>query len=120
MRLLLDELYSKEIGDRLRGLGHDVVAVTERSELVGLEDYQLFSLMSSERRAIVTENAGDYMPLFREAATKGLDHLGFVFTSPRAMPRSKQTIGLFVSVLDELLRANSADDALLNGYRWLP
>lgn len=115
MRLLLDELYSKEIAEQLRKLGHDVVAVTERVELVGLADEQLFALMPAERRAVVTENWAHFAPLIPH-----IDHCGVLFTSAKRLPRGRSTIGLFVRVLDEFLRANPAEDALLNSFRWLP
>lgn len=120
MRLLLDEHYSREIAGALRPLGHDVVAVAERPELAGLPDAQLLLLMTAERRGIVTENWAHFARLLRQAVEDGLEHYGVVFTSRTQLPRGRRTIGLFVRVLDELLRANPADDALLNGARWLP
>lgn len=44
---------------------------------------------------------------------------GVVFTSRRKLPRSRDTIGLYVRTLDEFLREHPADDALLNSSRWL-
>lgn len=120
MRLLLDELYSKRIAEELRARGHDVVAVTERPELEGLKDAELFPLMAAERRAIVTENWGDFQRLLDEAAATGTTHYGVLFTSRRRLPRSKQTVGLYVRVLDDFLSRHPGEDALLNSYRWLP
>lgn len=120
MRLLLDELYSKRIAEELRAQGHDVVGVTERPELEGLKDVELFPLMAAERRAIVTENWGDFQRLLDEAAATGTTHYGVLFTSRRRLPRSKQTVGLYVRVLDDFLSRHPGEDALLNSYRWLP
>jgi hypothetical protein len=58
--LLLDEHYSEVIAEQLRHRGHDVVAVTEYWDVVGLADVELFLLMAAERRAIVTENWSDF------------------------------------------------------------
>jgi Domain of unknown function (DUF5615) len=118
--LLLDEHYSPEIATQLRKHGHDVVSVAERPDLVGLGDDELLARMASERRAIVTENAIDFVPLARQATTVGEQHYGVVLTSPRSMPRRKGTIGLFVQVIDAFLTNHSADDACRNDVRWLP
>ena len=120
MRLLLDEHYSLVIAEQLRSRGHDVVAVTERPELVGLKDVELFQLMPVERRAIVTENWGDFQHELRSAAAAGMTHYGALFTSRKQLPRGKRTIGLYVRVLDDFLARHPAEDALLNDYRWLP
>ena len=105
MRLLLDELYTGAIAARLRELGHDVVSVRDRGDLAGLDDERLFSLMAAERRAIVTENWPDYQRLIARAAEAGDDHHGVLFTSRKQLPRGKETIGLYVRVLDTSSRA---------------
>ena len=120
MRLLLDEHYTKQIAEKLRDRGHAVVAVTERTELIGLSDQQLFELMATERRAIVTENWAHFSLLMTQAAEDGVDHYGILFTSAKALPRGKRTIGRFVRVLDKFLQGHPAEKALLNSYRWLP
>ncbi len=120
MRLLLDERYTKQIAEKLRDREHDVVAVTERTELIGAWDEQLFRLMAAERRAIVTENWAHFSRLMTQAAEDGLDHYGVLFTSAKGLPRGKRTIGRFVRVLDEFLQGHPAENALLNSYRWLP
>jgi len=54
LRLLLDEHFSQLVARRLRqDGGHDVVAVTERAELVGQPDEALFEVARAERRALV-------------------------------------------------------------------
>ncbi len=120
MRLLLDEHYSKRIAQELRDRGHDVVAVTERPDLEGLDDLELFPLMPVERRAILTENWGDFQRLLNEAAAVGATHYGVVFTSRRQLARGRHTIGLYVRVLDDFLSRSPAEAALLNSFRWLP
>jgi len=120
VRLLLDELYSKQIAERLRELGHDVIAVNEEPDLSELADDELFELMQGDRRAIVTENWSDFQRLIRQASDAGTEHHGVVFTSRRQLPRSRNTIGLYVRVLDDFLRRHPAEDALLNGHKWLP
>lgn len=42
MKLLLDEQISGKVAERLRGRGHDVVAVTDEPDLRGMRDPDLF------------------------------------------------------------------------------
>jgi hypothetical protein len=120
VRLLLDELYSKQIAVQLRARGHDVVSVKERDDLEGLLDEQLFQLMPGEQRAILTENWADYDRLLQQATAEGMTHYGVIFSSRRQLPRSRETIGIYVRVLDDFLTRNPAEDALLNSSRWIP
>jgi hypothetical protein len=120
LRLLLDEHYSPLIAEQLRERGHDVLAVVERPDLAGRMDAELLSLMAAERRTIVTENWGDFQRELQNAAAVGLTHYGVVFTSRRQLPGGKNTVGLYVRVLDEFLDRHQADDALLDSHRWIP
>jgi hypothetical protein len=120
LKLVLDELYSPAIAVGLRERGHDVISVHERPDLEGLKDEQLFPLLAGERRALVTENWPDYQEQMRKAADAARDHYGVLFTSRTRLPRSKQTIGLYIRVLGDFLERHPDEDALLNSYRWLP
>jgi hypothetical protein len=119
VRLLLDEHYSPKIAAELRKRGHDVVSASERDDLRGLGDRELWNLASAEGRALMTENVADFMPFVREAAAEGTRHSGVVFTSPRSLPRGPRTIGLYVKRLGSFLRDRSADDALADRTHWL-
>jgi hypothetical protein len=120
LKLVLDELYGQAIAVDLRERGHDVISVHERPDLEGLKDEQLFPLLAAEQRAIVTENWPDYQEEMCRAAAAGRDHYGVLFTSRKQLPRSKQTIGLYIRVLDDFLKRHPDEDALLNSYCWLP
>jgi predicted nuclease of predicted toxin-antitoxin system len=119
VRLLLDEHYSPEIARQLRSRGHDVIAVAERSDLVGLGDDELLWRMARERRAIMTNNVKDFVPLANRAALEGREHYGLLLTSDRSMPRHLDTIGQFVGALDGLLQRHERDDSFCNQIRWL-
>jgi predicted nuclease of predicted toxin-antitoxin system len=119
VRLLLDENYSPRIAVELRSRGHDVLAARERPELRGLGDAALFALMTVERRAILTEDAADFVPIIRAAAVRGTDHFGLVLTSPRQFPRTSRAIGRLVTALDAFLATRLADDALRAQSWWL-
>jgi predicted nuclease of predicted toxin-antitoxin system len=119
LRLLLDEQLSPEIARQLRARGNDVHAAVERDDLVSLADRDLFERMAAEHRAIVTNDVVDFVQLFNEALAAGRGHYGLLLTDDRSMPRSRQTIGLFVDVLGAFLASHPADDALRNQLRWL-
>ena len=119
MKLLLDEHYSPRIAVQLRQRGHDVVAARERPELHGLGDHALVALMAAEHRAILTEDASDFLPIVRAATVRGTDHFGLLLTSPRQFPRTIRSIGRLVSALDGFLTARPTDDALRGQAWWL-
>lgn len=119
MRLCLDEHYSAHIARALRERGHEVSAVQERPELRGLGDRELLATLQTERSALLTENAADFMPIVHDLAARGEAHWGVVFRSPESMPRGRGTIGVFVEALDRLLNERPAEDGLLNQAWWL-
>lgn len=120
MRLLLDEHFSPEIARRLRARGHDVVAVKERSELISRPDRVHFASMPDERRAIVTQDLGDFRPLLAQALRSGGPTYGLVCV-PSRLRLSRANIGRIVTALDSLLKANPEDDAAVRrgGELWL-
>ena len=119
MKLLLDEHYSPEIARQLRTRGHDVVAVAERADLVGLTDDELLRRMAQERRAIMTNNVKDLMPPASRAALGADDHDGLVLTSDRSMPRRSDAIGRLVDALDGFLQRHEGEDSSRNQVQWL-
>lgn len=121
MRLLLDEHYAPEIAEQLRRHGHDVVAVKERPHLIGRSDRVQFARLPDERRAIVTEDVGDYRPLLASAVRRGEKTFGLLCVNPRRFPRRRGEIGRLVAALDTVLRANPGDDDLVDagGEAWL-
>lgn len=119
MKLLLDEHYSPAIARQLRTKAHDVVAVAERADLVGLSDEELLRRMGLEQRAIMTNNVKDFVPLTSQAALDGDDHYGVLLTSDKSMPRRSDTIGRMVAALDAFLRSYEDKDSYRNQVRWL-
>lgn len=99
MRLLLDEMLSTVIAERLRSRGHDVVAVTERPELRGLLDVELLTRAHQERRAIVAYNRDDFLALDRQFRHRELEHHGIVILNPRRFPQgAASTRALIASI----------------------
>ena len=116
MRLLLDEMWSPAIAAALPERGHDVVAVTERSDLRGKPDDVMFSEAQADGRAIVTENVVDYRQLASEALRAGRTAPTLIFTSNRAYPRAgRRTAGRPVMALDALLATRDVTE----GEHWL-
>ena len=115
MKLLLDEHYANDIAVRLRAAGHDVVTVAERG-LRGMDDESLLALAASEGRAVLTNNARDFLMLIARRAAAGEEHSGVVLTSDASMPRGKNTIGAYVSALRKLM---DSEESLANQVRWL-
>jgi hypothetical protein len=118
LKLLLDEMWPQSIAEELRRRGHDVNSVAERPDLRGQPDEVIFAVARAERRAIVTENVGDYRPLAVAELQTGRHFAGMLFTSNRSFPRGDpRTVGRLVSVLEALL---SAPTELEGIERWLP
>ena len=120
MRLLLDEHFSPEIARQLRALGHDVLAVKENDQLIGRADRVHFAAMPEQRRAIVTQDLGDFRPLLTEAMRAGTKTYGLICV-PARVSLSRSSIGQLVRSLDELLRQHPNDDSVANlgGEVWL-
>lgn len=79
MRLLLDANVSgRRVASVLRDEGHDVRAVTEQTELEGLDDPDVLALAASEGRILVTFDVHDFAPVLREWATEGRSHGGCI------------------------------------------
>lgn len=119
MRLLLDEQHDRHVAIQLRERGHDVVAVSERPELTGLDDPEVLAAAAAERRALVTENVRHFAVAHRRLVEAGGEHYGIVFTSPTRFPRTRTARGALVAALDRFLGAHRADDELLNLTEWL-
>jgi predicted nuclease of predicted toxin-antitoxin system len=119
VRLLLDEHYSRHIAVQLRAAGYDVVPVGEQG-MGGSDDEPVLEFAASEERALLTNNARDFLPLVRLWATAGREHCGLLLTSDSSMPRSTGTIGLYVETLSRLMHANPGRRALADQVRWLP
>lgn len=119
MRLLLDEHHDPEVARRLRKLGHDVVAVAERDDLRGLSDADIFAAAIAEERAVVTENARDFLALARSSAAEDVRHYGVVVTSPTRHPRRPGARERLVESLARLLEEHSTAGALRDVVIWL-
>lgn len=112
MKLLLDEMYPAAIAEQLRARGHDTEAVTARAELRSLPDDAVFATAQEERRAVVTENIGDFSTIADTADRRGSAHHGLVLIDPAKYPRGHpRTIGRVVAQLERLLNEHPRNEA---------
>ena len=120
MRLLLDEHFSPEIARQLRARGHDVIAVKEHPELIGRPDRVHFASMPEQRRAIVTQDLGDFRPLLAQTMRAGAKTYGLVCV-PARISLSRQATGQVVTSLEQLLQQYPGDSDLTDcgGEAWL-
>lgn len=120
LKLLLDEHFSPEIARQLRDLGHDVIAVKERPELIARSDHLHFASMHEQHRVIVTQDLADFRPLLEQAMNAGEKTYGLICVSSRMSLRREAT-GRIVTALDRLLGDNPDDDAAVKrgGEIWL-
>lgn len=119
MKLLLDEHYAPELASSLRERGHDVGAVAERIDLRHLVDVDILAVATAEGRAVVTEDAKDFVPIGARRLPSREAHFGIVLVSPNALPRSRHGFGRIIRALDTLLTAHPGDDDLIGDVIWL-
>jgi hypothetical protein len=116
VKVALDHHYATAIAVELRARGHDVTTALERGWHTE-DDEPLLHLCQDDGRALLTNNVADFITIAGRWQSTGRPHAGIVFTSDASMPRSKHTIGLFVTALDTLLTADA--DGITDQRRWL-
>jgi predicted nuclease of predicted toxin-antitoxin system len=103
VNLLLDEMISAVVAEQLRGRDRDVEAVSERRDLRGLADEDLFEYAQAAERSVVTYNRNDFLELDRRFRSQARNHCGIVILNPRRVPQGPASIGPLVKSLDELI-----------------
>jgi hypothetical protein len=112
-------MYPAAIAEQLRRRGHDASAVTERIELRSLPDAAILAIAQKERRAVVTENIVDFVPLGDATEQRGTLHQGLVLVDPAKFPRGNPRItGRMVRELLKLLAEQPRDQPRSLRY-WL-
>lgn len=117
MKLLLDEVISAVVAEQLRGRDRNVEAVSERRELRGLVDEDLFEYAQAAERSVVTYNRDDFLELDRRFRSEGRDHSGIVILNPRRFPQGTASIGPLVRSLDELITHGHPYESFIHWLR---
>ncbi|KXO99203.1 DUF5615 family PIN-like protein [Tsukamurella pseudospumae] len=98
MRLLLDEMYSPSLAERLRDAGHDVTSIVE-SGRAGSPDADVFALSIADDRALLTENVSDFVQLAAAQTSSGLSHPGVLIAlSSRFSRRPSGAVALSAAI----------------------
>jgi hypothetical protein len=116
VRALLDEQLSSQIAVELRSRGLDVVAVTERADLVHISDEHVLAAATAEGRAVVTNNLKDFRPLAAARLAAGRGHGGLILL-PAKRTRTRAAAGPLASGIEAVMRANP--DGIADSERWL-
>ncbi|CAN5570614.1 hypothetical protein BH24ACT15_BH24ACT15_28650 [soil metagenome] len=111
MRLCLDHHYPRVLADRLVDLGYDVITAHQRGWHT-LEDEDLLAACTAEDRALLTNNAKDFMPIVTSWPAQGRPHHGVILTDDARWPRVADTTGKFLDALIPLLRGDDLTDRI--------
>lgn len=101
--LLLDEMFSGIIAEQLRAKGHNVLAVVADPALVGLADDQILAHASAAKRALVTANIKDFIPLDARYRAASQTHAGLILVSAKTFPQDRTFTAAIISALSALL-----------------
>jgi Domain of unknown function (DUF5615) len=101
--LLLDEMFSGIIAEQLRAKGHDVLAVVADPTLVGLADEQILAHATATKRALVTANIKDFMPLDARYRAASQTQAGLILVSAKTFPQDRVFTAAIISALSALL-----------------
>lgn len=116
MRALLDEQLSPQIAALLRQRGYDVVAVSERDELVGRSDRVILDVAFAEARAVITNNIKDFRPLAAQRLARGQNHGGLILL-PSKRTRNRAAVEGLADAIETVLKAEP--DGLESSERWI-
>jgi len=118
VKLTLDNHYSPAIARALANQGFDVVTAVEK-EWQMAPDGSILDLCRGERRSLLTNSVADFVALANDWHATGRTHSGLIFTSDASLPRTRATIGTYLRLLGDLMRADPGDDAMAEAVVWL-
>jgi hypothetical protein len=101
--ILLDEMFSGIIAGQLRAKGHDAQAVVTDPALISLPDDQVLARATAARRASVTANIKDFLPLDAQYRAAGQTHAGLILVSTKTFTQDRTYTTAITSALAALL-----------------
>jgi predicted nuclease of predicted toxin-antitoxin system len=120
VRLLIDEMYPPAVAEQLRQAGHDAVSIHDDANTRGLDDSAVCSLALSAGRAVVTENAADFLRSLKYMVAAGEPAPTLIITSNSSFPRhSASFIGQAVRALYAFCETHKGADAAAGAVHWL-
>jgi hypothetical protein len=105
--LLLDEMFTDDIAQQLRTKGYDVISVVADPALVGLPDDQTLAYATAERRALVTANIKDFVPLDARYRAADQSHAGLILVSTKTFPQNRGFPSAVTAALAALLSSTA-------------
>jgi predicted nuclease of predicted toxin-antitoxin system len=120
VKLLIDEMYPPAVAEQLRKAGHDVVSVHDDANVRGMDDQAVCGLALSAGRAVVTENAADFLRILRDRTAAGESAPALLITSNRSFPRYPASFtGRAVRALCAFCEAHQGADPASGAVYWL-
>jgi len=116
VKALIDEQLSADIAEQLRRRGHDVIAVTERADLIRRSDEHIMQVVAAEERAVITNNIKDFRPIAAARLTAGHGHPGLILV-PSTRTRTRAATRKLADAIQAILDASP--DGIPNSERWL-
>ena len=98
--LLLDEMFSLRIAERLGELGVDCIAVAEDVALSSQDDPVVLEAALAGGRVLVTNNVVDFERLRQRRSANSQPVPPLIYTSEAAFPRNRKFMGRLVEALE--------------------
>lgn len=98
-RLLLDEMLSPAIAQRLVAKGIDVECVSARADLRGRPDADVLEAAATERRVVVTRNLADFSRLDAQWTHEGRSHAGIIGIQPERYQEDSRFVSAVTTAL---------------------
>jgi len=97
------------IAAQLRNRGYDVESIQrEHPELIGVDDSVVLERLILLGRTLVTDNVRHFLVLHERFLAEQRTHAGLLLASPRSYPRSKRTVGLWITGLESAMKKHGS------------